>query len=255
MTGRAIWKGTLGFKDVRVPVKLFAAVENRNIGFRLLHEPDRMPLKQRMINPATEEPVEFDETWRGVEVEPGHYVMLTEGELDDLEPTPSRDIEVTRFVDPAEINHQWYDRPYYLGPDESDASYYALARALQSQAKEGVARWVMRKKRYLGALQAHGGHLMLITLRHEGEVVPASELEGPSGRALEKKERQMAERFIAALEEDFEPELYRDEYRERVARLIEIKQKGGSVEPEEYEEKEASDDLLELLEASLEAVS
>jgi DNA end-binding protein Ku len=255
MTGRAIWKGAITFQDLRVPVKLFAAVENRNIGFRLLHEPDRVPLRQRMINPATGEVVEYGDTRRGVEVEPGRFVMLTEQELEELEPPPSRDIHITRFVDPAKINHQWYDRPYYLGPDENDASYYALARALRSQAKEGVARWVMRKKRYLGALQVHDAHLMLITLRHVGEVIPVSELEAPSGRALEKRERQMAERFVAALEEEFEPERYRDEYRENVARLIEIKRKGGSVEPEEYEEKEASDDLVQLLEASLEAVS
>lgn len=255
MTGRAIWKGTIRFGDLSVPVKLFAAVENRNIGFRLLHEPDRVPLRQRMINPATGKAVEFGDTRRGVEVEAGRFVMLTAQELEALEPEPSRDIEITRFVDPAEITHQWYDRPYYLAPDENDAQYYALARALRSQGKEGVARWGMRKKRYLGALRTHGAHLMLITLRHAGEVIPVSELEPPSGRPLEKKERQMAERFIAALEEEFEPERYRDEYRERVARLIEIKQKGGSVEPEEFEEKEAPDDLLELLEASLEAVS
>lgn len=96
---------------------------------------------------------------------------------------------------------------------------------------------------------------MLITLRHAGEVIPASALEAPAGRDLDPKEREMAEKFIAALEEEFDPEQYRDEYRERVARLIEIKRRGGTVELEEYEEKEEPEELLELLKESLAAVA
>lgn len=256
MSARAMWKGVITFDDVRVPVKLYSAIEDRNIRFRLLHEDDGVPVSQRMINPSTGAVVEYADVERGFEVEADRFVMLDEDELESLEPEPSREIHVTRFVDPAEINHQWYDRPYYLGPDENDVTCHSFARALEATGKEGVARWVMRKKRYLGALRARDGHLMLITLRHAGEVIPPSQLEAPSGRALDTKEREMAEKFIVALEEDFEPERYRDEYRERVAHLIEIKRKGGEIEPEEYEErKEEEGELLELLQASLEAVS
>jgi DNA end-binding protein Ku len=252
---RAIWKGVLRFGDIRLPVKLFSAIEDRSIRFRLLHREDRVPLKQRMVNPRTGAAVEYRAARRGLQVEPDRIVMLSEDELAALEPEPSRDIGITRFVDPAAINHQWYDRPYYLGPDEDAGAYHALARALAARQKEGVARWAMRKKRYLGALRAQDGHLMLITLRHAEAVIPASDLEAPSGRPLGEKERAMGERFIAALTEDFEPERYRDEYRERVSALIEIKRRGGVLEPETYQEKPPSDELLELLEASLEAVS
>ena len=254
VTARAMWKAVVGFGDTRLPVKLYSALQDRNIRFRLLHSDDLVPLEQRMINPRTDATVEFAEAWRGLEVEADRIVVLSDEEREALEPEASRDIEVTRFVDPSLINHQWYVRPYYLGPDENDASYYAFARALESRGVEGVARWVMRKKRYLGALRAQEGHLFLVTLRHAGEVISATELEAPTGRDLAKRELEMAEKFVKALEEDFEPERYQDDYRERVAKLIEIKRKGGVVEPEAYEEKEGSDELLELLEASVEAL-
>ncbi len=254
MTARAMWKAVLVLGDTRLPVKLYSAVEDRNIRFRLLHAEDLVPLEQRMINPRTDATVEFGEARRGIEVEADRIVVLSDEEREALEPDASRDIEVTRFVDPSLINHQWYVRPYYLGPDGNEASYYAFARALESRGVEGVARWVMRKKRYLGALGAREGHLFLMTLRHAGEVISATELEAPTGRELAERELEMAEKFVKALEEDFEPERYRDDYRERVAKLIELKRKGGTVEPAAYEEREVSGEILELLEASLEAL-
>jgi DNA end-binding protein Ku len=243
------------FGDERLPVKLFSAVEDRNIRFRLLHEPDRVPVQQRMINPSTGAVVDLAEVRKGVEIEPDRFVLVTDEDTKEIEPEDSRDILITRFLDPSLINHQWYERPYHLGPDDNPTSYYSFARVLERKGLERVARWVMRKKRYRGALRARDGHLLLITLRHAGEVIPRSELEAPSGRKLEAKERDMAVKFIKALEEDFEPDRYEDEYRERVAHLIEIERRGGTVKIEEYEEPKAPDELLELLEASLAAVS
>lgn len=252
---RAMWKGVLTFDDVRLPVKLYSAVEDRNIRFRLLHGEDGVPVEQRMLNPRTGETIDYADARRGLEVEPERFVIISPADLDAIEPEASRDIRITRFVEPSRINHQRYDRPYFLGPDENESSYYAFARALGKKEREGVARWVMRKKEYRGALRAREGHLVLITLRHAGEVIPTSALEAPAGRDLDRREREMGEKFIAALEEKFDPEQYRDEYRERVARLIEIKRRGGTVEVEEYEEKEEPEELLELLEASLAAVA
>lgn len=119
---RAMWKGVLTFDDVRLPVKLYSAVEDRNIRFRLLHGEDGVPVKQRMVNPRTGETVEYGEARRGLEVEPERFVMMSPAALEALEPEPSRDIRITRFVEPSLINHQWYDRPYFLGPDENDSS-------------------------------------------------------------------------------------------------------------------------------------
>jgi DNA end-binding protein Ku len=255
MAARAIWKGRIRFGDVDVPVKLYSAVKSTGgVHFRLLHEKDLVPVEQQMVNPATGKVVAYEDVRRAYPTEDGRLVMLDEEELAELEPEASRDIEITRFVDPAVITHQWYDRPYYLGPDDSDADYFALAEALRSQQKEGVARWVMRNKEYVGALRLEDEHLMLMTLRHAGEVVPASALKAPGGRELDKREIQMAKQLVSALEGDLDLESYRDEYRERVMELVEAKASGKVLKfPKAPAKKKKEDSLSAMLEKSLEA--
>jgi DNA end-binding protein Ku len=252
MAARAIWKGVIRFGSVEVPVKLYSAVQDRNVHFRLLEAKKKAPVSQRMVNPETGKPVPHEEIRRGWETDDGAFVILAPEELAELEPEASRDIEVTRFLDPAAINHQWYDRPYYLGPDGDEASYAALARALESEGREGVARWVMRKKEYVGALRAVGGYPMLITLRNAEEVVPASALEPPQGRALDPRELNMAEQLIDALSGEFDPAEFRDEYRDRVLEFVEKKAKGGSVKVKKFRpKKQDADSLADVLEASV----
>lgn len=250
---RAIWKGVIRFGDVEVPVKLYSAVQDRSVHFRLLHEKDHEPVKQRMVNPVTGEEVEYSEIRRGYEIEEGVFVVLDEEELDALEPEKSRDIEITRFVPYDAVGPAWYDRPYHLGPDGDDEAYFALTDALEGRGEEGIARWTMRNKEYVGALRVEGDHLMLITLRHVGEVVPASALEAPGGRKPEPQELKMAEQLVAALEAEFDPAEYTDEYRDRVMELIEAKAEGKTVEFRQPERRVAAGDLQATLEASLAA--
>jgi DNA end-binding protein Ku len=185
--------------------------------------------------------------------EGGVVVKLSDEELEELEPEPSRDIEIMRFVTSAAIDHQWYDRPYYLGPDEdADEDYFALAAALERTDREGVARWVMRNKEYVGALRVRGEHLMLITLRHAGEVVSATSLDPPAGRPIEKKELALAEQLISAMEDVFDPSLYRDEWRERVLEFVEAKAKGHTPKVTKLKPRKTdTTDLAGVLEASL----
>jgi DNA end-binding protein Ku len=251
---RAIWKGVIRFGDVAAPVKLYSAVQDRGVSFRMLDEETLHPVKQRMVNPVTGDVVPYDRIRRGYEVEEGVFVILDDEELDAVQPEKSRDIEVTRFLDPAVINHQWYDRPYHLGPDEDAEAYWALAAALDEAGVEGVARWAMRNKEYVGALRVEDGHLVLITLRRADEVIDASALEPPRGRAPEPQELKMAEQLVAALEDDFDPTAYRDEYRDRVLELVEAKAEGQTIEFRQPEKRRAAGDLAASLEASLEAV-
>jgi DNA end-binding protein Ku len=253
MAARAIWKGTIRFGDVEVPVKLYSAVQDRSVHFRLLHAKDLQPVRQQMVNPDTGKVVEYEDVQRAFETESGDLVMLEPEELAGLEPEPSRDIEVTRFVEPAVISHQWYDRPYFLGPDGDDEAYFALVEALRKQAVEGVARWVMRKKEYVGALRIEDDHLMLITLRHAGEVVPASALDAPAGRALDKREVNMAVQLVSALEDDLDMTEFRDEYRDRVMELVEAKAEGKVIRFPEAPKREADASLEEMLAKSVKA--
>jgi DNA end-binding protein Ku len=149
------------------------------------------------------------------------------------------------------IDHRWYVRPYWLAPDGESPDYFALAKVLEEEEREGVARWTMRKKEYQGALHARDGYLMLITLRHASEVVSAAELEGPTGRELDAREMKMAAQLVEALSGEFEPAQYEDEYRNRVAELIEAKASGKRVRLEPKRERKKPGTLTAALEQSL----
>jgi DNA end-binding protein Ku len=252
MAARAIWKGEIKIAKTSVPVKLYSAVSPKSVHFRLLHKTDKAPVKQKMVNPETEEEVPRDRIKMAYPLGRGRLVLLEDEELAELDPEPSRDIEITRFVNPADIDHRWYERPYYLGPDGNTAAYFALAAALANKKKEGVARWVMRKKEYIGALVEEEGYLALITLRNAEQVIDAEALKPPAGRALEKKEIAMAGQLIDALAGHFDPSKYRDEYRARVMELVETRAKGGKVQLKVFRPKKTDEDkLANALEASL----
>lgn len=251
MAARAIWKGRIVFGDVEVPVKLYSAVQDRSVHFRLLHEKDLQPVKQQMVHPETGRVIDYDDVRRAYQTEDGDLILLDEEELDELEPEASRTIEIMRFVESGAVTHQWYDRPYYLGPDASDDAYFALAEALRRQDQEGIARWVMRKKDYVGALRVEGDHLMLMTLRHAGEVVPAAALNAPAGRALDKREADMAAQLVSALEGELDMDRFRDEYRDRVLELVEAKAEGKVVKFPKPPKKQTDRSLADMLERSL----
>jgi non-homologous end joining protein Ku len=132
VAARAIWKGVLKIGTNKVPVKLYSAVQDRSVHFHILDTSTKQPIKQRMVDPENDREIPKEEIQRGLEVEPGTFVVIDEEELTKLEPKASRDIEIRRFVPPARINHQWYERPYYVGPDGDESAYFALAKALQS---------------------------------------------------------------------------------------------------------------------------
>ncbi|HET7434730.1 MAG TPA: Ku protein [Thermoanaerobaculia bacterium] len=255
MVARAIWKGVIKAGTSEVPVKLYSAVQDRSIHFRLLHEKDLVPVKQRMIDPTSDEPVEYAEVKKAYSMSRTISVILDNEELEELTPKESREIEITRFVDPHEIDHRWYSRAYYLGPDSSGDAYFALAEALANKKKEGVVRFVMRKKSYIGALREDDGYLMLIVLRHADEIVDLESLPAPAGRALDAREIAMAEQLVDALSGPFDPTQFRDEYRERVLELVERKSKGLKPKVEKFRPRKPKDDSLDkVLAASLASI-
>lgn len=254
MAARAIWKGTLCLPGAPIPVKLYSAVEgSETVRFRLLHEKDRVPVEGRMVHPATGDPVPIAETKRGWITEAGAVVVLDREELAALAAEPSRDIEVLRFVPETAIDHRWYDRPYYLGPDGDEGAYAALGAALDRKRVVGVARWVLRGKEYVGALRSQDGFPMLVTLRHAGEVIDVSALPPPSGPAPTAAERRMAEQLIRSLEGAFDPAAWTDEHRERLLERIEAKAKGKAIPIARGRRKKGDADLAEALRKSLAA--
>ena len=252
MAARAIWKGVIHIGTLTVPVKFYSAVKDHTVHFRLLHKTDKQPVKQQLISSATQDAVEYAEVKKAFPITRGRLVMLEKEELEKLEPKDSRDVEVTRFVDIGDIDHRWYERAYYLGPDNSAKAYFAAVAALERKKKEGVAKWVMRDKAYVGALRVEQGYLMLITLRHADEIIAADALTPPAGRALQQREIQMAEQLLQALHDEFDPEQFQDEYRARVMDLIEAKAHGRKPKIVKFRPKTSeTDDVTDALAASL----
>lgn len=250
MAARAIWKGVLHVGSQRVPVKLYSAVEDRTVHFRLLSGRKHVPVKQQLVDPSNDEVVAYQDVQRGFASGEG-FVVLKKDELDSLVPEASRDIAVAHFVSTQRLGAEWFVRPYYLGPDGDDASYFALADALAAEDKEGIAHWTMRNHAYTGVLREQGGYLMLVTLRHADEVIARDELPRPEGRAHTDKELKMAEQLIGAYEDAFDPNEYKDEYRERVLQFVEQKAKGKRPRLERVVEKRHEPSLTDALTKSL----
>jgi DNA end-binding protein Ku len=249
-----MWKGVIHFETIRVPVKLYGAVEDRNVHFRLLHRQDLEPVHQHLVNPETDEVVPRENTGRAYITESGDRVLLNASELAGLEPEPSRDIEILGFLPQHVIDHRWYNRPYYLGPDEDSADFFALAEAMEGMQVEGLARWVMRNKSYVGALRLYQGYPMLMSLHHTEEVIPVESLAAPEGPPLDKRELGMARQLIEMLDAEFQPQEFHDEFRERVLEMLAAKAKGKKVRKRAPEAHERSMDVSQALAASIEQV-
>lgn len=254
MAARSIWKGVLKIGSTKIPVKLYSAVQDRTVRFHVLDDRHLMRIKQHMVDPDNGEEVSNEEIQKGYEVEPGKFVILTDEDLEGLKPEPSREIEITEFVPPEQISQQWYERPYYLGPDGDEKSYFALAEALANREREGVAHWVMRNKEYVGALRSQDGYLVLVTLRNADEVILAKDLAKPAGPAPITKELNMAKHLVSMLAGEFNPADYKDEYRERVMKFIELKAKGHAPRLRAVRSKRKAGSLDSLLAKSLESL-
>ncbi len=251
-----IWKGEIRFGGVSVPVKLHAAVKEERIEFHLLHKRDRARLRQQMICSSEGKPVPVEEQVKGFEVEENKYILVDPEELEQTAPESSRSIEVHEFVKAGQIDPLFLDRAYYLEPDAGPQGYGALHAALREQEVEGVCTWTMRKRSYLGALQAYGGILRLHSLRHADEVLKAGSLQLPT-IPLSEKELAIAAELIGHLTAAFEPSKFKDEHEAKLRGLIDRKARGEkivAVPPRRLKPTSASQ-LLKALEASLKKVA
>ena len=253
MAARAIWKGELVLGKHKVAVKLYSAVEDRTIHFHLLHRKDRAPVQQHIVRKDTGDDVDKGEMRKAYAVDRQTAIILQPEELQKLEPPESRDIEFCRFIPPAALGDQWFDRPYYLGPDNDADNYFALAEALERKKMLGIARWVMRKKRYVGALSVLDGYLVMTTLRRADQVLAFSGIEPAKAAAPQASELKLAEQLVSSITADFDPQAWQNDYRQRLCKLIEAKARGEKLEPVKTKKKASQASLAESLRASIAA--
>jgi DNA end-binding protein Ku len=251
MAARAMWKADLALGETKVPVKLYSAAQDTAVHFRLLHATDNAPVKQQLVDPETEQPVAPAETKKAVMVDRGVYVVLSEEEQAALTPKPSRLISVEQVVTSSAVDERWFDRPYYLGPDGDEEAYFALAETLKKRDSVGIAHWVLRNKRYVGALQSSGGYLLLDTLRFAQQIVEVGAVRPNANRTPDKREIALAEQLIGALEDRFDATEFRDEYQEQLRNMLAAKATGKVVRFPRAPKRERGDSLLASLQASL----
>jgi len=251
---RAIWRGAISFGMVSIPVKLYSATESHDVSFRQLAEEDLKPIKYLRWSPTLDREVQYGEIKKGYEYAKDQFVVLEDEDFENL-PVPSKHtIAITQFVEQSEIDPVFFEKPYYLDPDESGTKPYTLLlRAMEEKGLIAIGKLAMRQKEQLVAIRPQEGHLTVEMLLYPDEVRP---YEGTdvSDVAVSKEEMKMAFALIDMLHEPFDPEKYSDEYRDVLMNMITTKLEGGEVVVSSAEEAPAQTvDLMAALRASIEA--
>ena len=251
----SIWKGSLTFGLVHIPVELRTAVRSENISFRLLHEEDLSPIKYERICQEEGEPVPWKEIVKGYEYEKGKFVVLTDEDFETARLASSKTLDIIDFVKQDEIDPRYFETPYYLTPSKGGEKPYALLReAIRRTGAVGIGKIVIRQSQHLAGVKVVGDALVLEVMRFAHELLDAGTFNFPSADALKPQELQMAEQLIQNLAEPFDPSKYTDDYRANLMKIIRAKLKGKKVElagPEREPEDAQVIDLMARLQASL----
>lgn len=286
-TSPEVWRGTISFSLVAIPVRLVEAISPGRVSFRMLHRRDYAPLVSRMLCPHEGKIVPSEEIIRGYEYKPGRYIPITAAELESVSPERSRTIEVTGFVSVGDVNTVYFDYQYYLLPMKGgEKPYQLLVEVLRQTAKAGIASLVLAEREYPVLIRSVGGFLAVNTLHYPNEIVtargpddaatPGPRKRGQSLEAISKTgdspserlrrtrrgtvpvfgeaEKERMKRVIGKMVTKFDPEKYADRRREKIVALLKRKIKGKAlVQAPEVEEVEgkAQSDLAELLETSM----
>jgi DNA end-binding protein Ku len=250
---RALWSGTISFGLVNVPVRMYSAIEEKDLHFNLVHEPDGGRIGYQKVCKAEEKPVPDDEIVKAFEVAKGELVVLTDEDFAAAKVEGVKTIEISDFVPYEEIDPIYFERTYYLGPQEGSEKVYALLRkAMESTELAAIGKYVMRDRQHLGALRVREGVITLEKMFFHDEIRPLDDV-APKDAKVAKPELEMATALIEQFTGTFEPEKYEDTYRGALLAIIKAKQKGETITAAEPEGEEEPADLLAALKASVEA--
>ena len=237
---RPIWTGTLSFGLLNVPVSLMPAERSIDLHFRMLDSRSRTPIRYERVNAETGEEVPWKDVVKAFEYKKGSYVVLRPEDIKSASPEGREAVEVETFVDASAIGPEYFERPYYLVPGKkAEKGYVLLRETLRRTGKVGIARVVIRTREYLSAVMPKDDSLMLVLLRYPQELVDAGEYPLPEGKPasyrVSAREMAMAQQLIESMSEGWDPSRFRDEFRERLRKVIEkrLKSKGMVVTPEE----------------------
>ncbi|HEV3217712.1 MAG TPA: Ku protein [Vicinamibacterales bacterium] len=252
---RAIWKGSISFGLVTIPVELHTAVRDHRPKFRMLHARDKSPVRYERVCQREGKPVAWEDLVKGYEYEKGRFIVVTKEDLKAVALNRDKSIDILDFVKSEEIDDRFFETPYYLTPDEGGRHAYALLReALKESGRTGIAKIIIRDAQHLAAVEVIDDAIVLTLLRYSDELVETGQLGFPPAEKVRKAELDMAKMLIENLASEWDPSRYTDEYRENLMKLIKARMKGRkpqlpSAEPAPHGEVV---DLMERLRQSLE---
>jgi DNA end-binding protein Ku len=253
----SIWKGSLTFGLVHVPVEMKTAVRSDHVSFRMLHAEDLSPIKYERVCQADGEPVPWNEIVKGYEYEKGKFVVLTDDDFKKAALDSSKTIDIIDFVREDEIDARFFETPYYLVPTKGGDKPYALLREAMRQSEVvGVGKVIIRRTQHLAGVRVVGEALVMELMRFANELVDIGDYSFPGSGMLREQELSMAKQLVENLAEPFDPSRYTDDYRSNLMKLIRAKMKGKKVTaaealPDEDEDSKVLD-LMSRLQASLE---
>jgi DNA end-binding protein Ku len=255
---RPIWRGHIQFGLVTIPVDVYSATSSERISFHLLHKEDHGRVHNKRVCELDGKELSNDDIVKGYEYEKDEYVELTDEDFEKIAIKSTKIIDISDFVDHEEIDPMFFDTPYYLAPGKGAAKPYALLReVLKSSGKVGIAKVAIRQREYLASVKPHGAALMLETMHFADEITSSRELELPGEDVkVDKKQLKVAEQLVDGLTAKFEPEKYKDTYREALLEVIEKKVKGGTVKRPSARRAKATNvvDIMDRLKQSLKEV-
>jgi DNA end-binding protein Ku len=260
---RALWSGSLSFGLVNVPVQIVSAVHDVDLHFRQLHEKDKAPVETKRWCSEEDKEVPWEAVTRSYELDSGKTVIVTDEDLEAVEPRKTRTIDIAQFVDLAEVDPIYFDHPYWLvpaGDDEGATRAYRLLLGVMEKADHAaLGSFVMRAKEHLAIVRARDGALTLTTMRFRDEVRSAKDVPSAGGKTAKPSKRELdtAVKLIEAMGEDWDPGAHEDRYRKRLQKIVRDKRKGRTIEIPDEEKAEAGPppDLMEVLKQALAAAT
>lgn len=249
-----MWKGSISFGLVNIPIKMFAATENKDVRFRYIHKECNTAIKYKKICPTCNKEVAEEDIVKGFEYEPGHFVIISDEDLNSVKnEINSKSIEIVDFVNLSEIDPIYFNKTYYLAPQDTVGKAYKLLRkAMEETGKIAIATITIRNKQSLAALRVYKNVLVMETIFYPDEVRPISQVPGlPEDEQVDEKELNIANQLIDNLTAEFEPSKYKDDYREAMIELINKKISGKEIKVTKEAPERNVIDLMEALQASL----
>jgi DNA end-binding protein Ku len=254
---RAIWKGSISFGLVYIPIALYPATRREELKFRLLRKSDLSPVNYKRVAEKDGKEVSWDEIVKGYEYEKGKYVVLKDEDFERVDLEATQTVDIQDFVDQEEIDPMFFYKPYYLEPQKGGDKAYALLRdALKDSGKVGIAKVVIKTRQYLAGVKPEDGALVLELMHFADELADPEKLHVPKTVEAGKREMTMAKSLIDSMSSKWNPEKYKDDYREALMEVIEEKVEAGGKEIEEKPRKAPKPtkviDLVSVLQKSLE---